>query len=191
MTGPVRDAAGARSAGAALVAALAMGLAGCSLEPSAPLVRLPERPATVLPSEVPATRADGFPNILADPATVAGLPREPAAVERGVATLAAEGRTARTRTAGIARGGAADALRRRGRTHVEEARRAIAASGRASAAPAIAPADPEAVRGRIASSGTRPTRDDAASVTAEPRPIEPQAPRAVGPPGDDPVAPSR
>lgn len=174
------------SVGCRLLFAIATaGLAaGCGLEPGAPLVSLREPPATVLPSEVPPIRADdGFPVILADPATVAGLPRPAAEVAAEQARLEAQGATADARAARLTNAPSnVAALEARGRNHVEETRRRIEASGQpqTSAAPRELPAVAAAPR---AIDGEPPD-----PIAAEPLDPDAPAPRAVGAPSLIPVA---
>ncbi|WMS42875.1 hypothetical protein RDV64_00285 [Acuticoccus sp. MNP-M23] len=154
---------------------LSANVGGCVQDPGAPLIPLPERPATVLPNQAAARNADGFPNILADPATVPGLPRPAAAVAADEAALA--GRGARTAAAArsISTTSSAAAIAARGRNHVAEARAQIAASGRpqtGNPAPAALPA--------TAAPATAPTT--AAPAENPGVPIDPEAPlpRPVG-----------
>lgn len=162
---------------AAVAGALAAGAAGCTLEPDAALIGGPTRPATVLPAQVPPTRPDGLPNTLADPATVPGLPRRPAEIERRKDELEARRRSSQSATAGVAGGGFTEELTRRGRTHAEETRRTIEASGRAGvAAPAHGQDAPAAAPSSAAV-------DEGPAIDAG-RMLDPAAPapRAVGGP---------
>lgn len=179
-----------------LVGTLAAGLSGCSADPGAPLIPLRERPATVLPSEASHTADDGFPNVLSDPVAVAGAPRNGTEIEAGKSALAARGRTAQTRTAGLAQGSFAAELSRRGATHVDEARLRIGAAERLEPA-AARPTDPDDVRRRIAAGQTRVddagASPDAPTATAESVDPDAPSPRAVGvaPFRGAPVAPAR
>ncbi|UOM33057.1 hypothetical protein [Acuticoccus sp. I52.16.1] len=177
-----------------------LAVSGCTMDPAAPLIPLPQRPATVLPSEAPAQTADGFPNILADPASVPGLPREPKGVEAAKQMVAAEGAASRARTARIDRSSFAGDLTARAATQREEMRRRIEASSSA-AGTSVAPSNPEEVRNRIAS-GSKRGAGAAAQPGASPepqvdagRPLDPGAapPRSVGPEpfSGAPVAPPR
>ena len=129
----------------AVVFAVALG--GCSLDPGAPLIPTPERQATVLPADVPAVRADGFPNVLADPVSVRGRPRDPEAVAAEAEALAVRGARTSAETAAVPRGGHAAQLSARGRTHVDETRRAIEAGARpqTSAPPRLSDRPPTAL----------------------------------------------
>jgi len=152
-----------------VAAVLAAGTGGCSLDPGMPLIPTPSPPATVLPADVPPVRPDGYPNILADPARMPGLPRPAAAVEADVASVAARGRGAEAAAASISAGAAAAELARRGRTHVEETRRAIEAGARprSDAPPRLSDLPPAAVP--VAADPGRPiTADDPL-----PRPVGP------------------
>jgi hypothetical protein len=113
-----------------LVYAVAAAVSGCGADPGMPLIPTPTRSATALPADVPPVRQDGFPNLLADPVTVQGLPRPDAAVEEDAAFVAARAQAAEAAAASIPRDGGAAELRRRGRTHVAETRRAIEAGAR-------------------------------------------------------------
>lgn len=116
LVGPVR---------AVLAVAALLVASGCSLDPGMPLIPTPSRPATALPADVPPVQPDGYPNILADPATVPGLPRPAAAVEAEAEAVAARGRRTDAAAASIPRDGDAAALALRAETHVEETRRII------------------------------------------------------------------
>jgi len=94
-----------------------------------PLIPTPQPAATILPSEAPEKTADGFANILADPATVAGLPRSTRSIEAEEAALRADGAGTATAARGIGTTSSVGALQSRGRNHVAEARAAIEASG--------------------------------------------------------------
>ena len=100
------------------------------MDPAAPLIPLPQRPATVLPAQAPERQANGFANILADPTPVAGVPRSEATRAAGRASLAQEGRAAQAETSRLPPASFAGALRERSRDHVADARRAIEATGR-------------------------------------------------------------
>ncbi|MEM0907854.1 MAG: hypothetical protein AAGJ94_10855 [Pseudomonadota bacterium] len=100
------------------------------MDPSAALIPLPEPMATILPADAPERRPDGFANILADPATVPGLPRDPRRVAADEAQLAAEGRATERTVSGINTASTASVLAARGRTHVAAARAEIERSGR-------------------------------------------------------------
>ncbi|MCF3932367.1 hypothetical protein L1787_02925 [Acuticoccus sp. M5D2P5] len=155
----------------ALIAAF---LAGCGMDPAAPLIPTPKQQATVLPTEVAAVNEDGFPNILADPVSVAGLPRSSRSVAAERDAVAAEGaRTATQARRLAASGGPATDLASRGRNHVEETRRKIEASGRPQQAAAAAP-QPATVP-----AATAPAPDEAVDIGRPLSPDEPQ-PRAVG-----------
>ncbi|WP_139312792.1 hypothetical protein [Acuticoccus yangtzensis] len=175
------------------VGVMAAALSGCTVDPAAPLIPLSPRPATMLPADAPPQTADGFPNILSDPANVSGLPRDPDDVAATKQAVAAEGAYSKARTGAINKQSFAGELSARGRSQVEEARQRIAASGRG-AGPAPAAADPEEVRNRIASGSSRtPPAADAAPDAGRPvDPAEPQ-PRAVGPQpfADETVAPAQ
>lgn len=129
------------SRAAALVAAGV--LSACVNDPSAPLIPTPERPATILPSEVNALAPDGYPNTLSDPATVPGLPRRQKVIAAQEADLDARRRASEAQTARVRGGGFASDLARRGRTHADEARRVIEASSRPlnGSATAVQPVD--------------------------------------------------
>ncbi len=171
---------------------VAVALPGCTVDPAAPLIPLPQRPATVLPSEAPQQTADGYPNILADPASVPGLPRDPRTVEEGKRQVAAEGAASKARTAAIDRASFAGDLQARAASQREATRRRIEASSNAGGGSA-APSNPEDVRNRIASGGQRAPREtDPAGARTEPSaapqalpgaPLDPNAapPRTVGP----------
>lgn len=155
------------------VTLVAAGLAACTMDPAAPLIPMPERQATVLPSEAARMTADGFPNVLADPVSVAGLPRPERTIAAEEAALEAERRRTQAATAGLGGPRFAGALARRGATHVEEARRAIEATGRPQV-PGIQDAALDAVPAPAA-----------ADPPPEPsRPVDPAEPlpRAVGVP---------
>ena len=164
------------------------GLSGCTVDPAAPLIPLPSRPATVLPADAPTQTADGFPNILADPANVPGLPREPRGVEETKAAVASRGVSSQARTAAIDRRSFAAGMKAQADRRAEDIRRRIAASSRA-VGEAPEASDPQAVRDRIASGSTRPEPPPARpgaspAPQADPgRPIDPDEvpPRAVGP----------
>lgn len=160
------------SAGLVLLASAA-ALAGCGMEPGAPLVSLPSKPATVLPSEVPAVRADdGFPVILSDPVAVAGLPLPANEVAAEQARLEAVRVANEAEAARLARsGGNAAALAYRGRTHVAETRALIEASGRPQTEE-----PPREVPAAMASPVPRPL------AAAEPIDPTAAAPRSVGAP---------
>lgn len=160
-----------------VAAAAALASAGCMSDPAAPLIPTKARPATALPTEVSALDADGYPNVLADPSSVPGLPRTARSVASAEAALVTEARRNEAATAGIRRPSFADDLSRRARTHVDEARRAIEATGRPSV-PGIQ--DVELLEGPALRSGAQP----AASAPAPARPLDPDEPlpRAVGVP---------
>ncbi|MEM8550812.1 MAG: hypothetical protein AAGF45_00385 [Pseudomonadota bacterium] len=158
-------------------------LAGCVAEPGAALIPLPERPATVLQSEAPEATPDGFANVLADPATVAGLPRTPKEIAAQERALAHEGAATAALARGIPTTSNAAALAAEARNAVARTRARIRAQARNGA-----PGEP-----------VRTTVGDA-SVPAEPapaqpvdpgRPIDPSEPlpRAVGVPPFTGVAP--
>jgi len=150
-------------------------VAGCVQDPGAPLIPLPERPATVLPREAAERNADGFPNILADPVTVAGLPRPAGEVAADEAALAARGAATASAARSIRTGGSAAALAARGRDHVAEARATIAASGR----PQTQSAAPQAASAASPATGA----SSAETAPAAPGvPLDPEAPlpRPVG-----------
>jgi len=86
----LRFAPGRRLAAFAAAASLAV-LAGCTNDPGAVLIPLPERPVAASPAEVPATTSDGYPNVVATPVVVAGTPLEPAVVAADEKSLAAVG----------------------------------------------------------------------------------------------------
>jgi hypothetical protein len=121
-------------------------------------------------------RPDGYANVLADPATVPGLPRRSAEVAADKAVLAARGAGAEAATAGIEPGGTAAWLRRRGRTHVEETRREIEAKARpqSDAPPRMSDLPPAAL--------PLPAAKVAAVEEGRGRPVDPLAPepRSVG-----------
>ncbi|WP_146620097.1 hypothetical protein [Acuticoccus sediminis] len=167
---------------------LAVTLSGCYTDPAAPLIPLPEQPATVLPSQAAAKTEDGFPNIWADPASVPGVPRDPHKVEQAKKAVAAEGAYSRARTASIDRGSFAAEMRAKANAQTEDMRRRIQASS-SSAGDAVAPSNPDDVRDRIAAGSSRETLSDGQSEASpapqvDPgRPINPDepAPRTVGP----------
>lgn len=101
--------------------AAAASLAGCTNDPGAVLIPLPERPVATAPVEVPATTSDGYPNVVATPVVVAGSPLEPTAVAADEKRLAAAG--------GVRRPPAMTStpaqLQAVGATHVKDARAAI------------------------------------------------------------------
>ncbi|MBJ3776535.1 flagellar biosynthesis protein FlhF [Acuticoccus mangrovi] len=107
-----------------------LALVACSADPGAPLIPTPERMASVSPSQVAPVRADGFPNILADPATAPGLVRPAARNEADQADLEARGRQLAAATRGLAGPSNAAALAARGRQHVADAKREIEAGAR-------------------------------------------------------------
>lgn len=157
---------------------LAAALSGCALDPSMPLIPTPERKATILPSEAPERRPDGYANILADPATVAGLPRQPESVAAEEAALASRGARTVAAAAAVSGPSAVAALQARGRDHVAETRSAIERSGRPQSADASrALATPAATAAAPAPVTAAPARDPG-------RPLDPDepAPRAVGVP---------
>jgi hypothetical protein len=170
--------AGVRLVLAALLASLG---AACGMEPGAPLISLREPPATVLPSEVPPVRADdGFPVILADPATVAGLPRPPDEIAAVQASLESRGAVTEATAARVARAPSnVAALEERGRTHVEETRRRIEASGQPQTSEA--PRDlPAAVATPRAPAAIPPAVAVAPEPAAAPLDPDAPAPRTVG-----------
>jgi len=171
----------------ALAMACLGALAGCVADPGAALIPLPERQATILPSEAPERTADGFANILADPATVPGLPRRPSEVKANEAALAAEGARTEAAAARIDTTGSAAALAAHGRRHAEEARAAIEASGR----PASDASDAPFMRGPAPDAA--PPGADAAAAPGEPLDPAEAPPRSVGVPPftGPPVAPQR
>ena len=164
----------------------ALLVTGCTMQPGAPLIPTPERQATVLPSEAPEKTPDGFANILADPATVAGLPRSQASIAREEASLRSE--AARTEAAGrrVSTTSSVASLQARGRDHVAETRAAIEAGARPQDDNAASP--PPLVPQPVPVVATAPTPAPAV-------PIDPDetAPRAVGVPPYDAtgVAPAR
>lgn len=170
---------------------MAVALGGCYADPAAPLIPLPEQPATVLPSEAPRQTADGFPNILADPGAVPGMPRDPDGVDAQKTAVAGRGAASQARTAQINRTSFAGALQSKATRDREAVRARIAASSQGVAA-TVPPSDPEEVRRRIASGSSRPAPEQpgasaapqAATGQSDPgQPIDPNAPapRAVGP----------
>ncbi|MEM9224342.1 MAG: hypothetical protein AAGB11_18350 [Pseudomonadota bacterium] len=102
--------------------ALVSALAGCVVDPAAPLIPLPERQGTVLPSEAPERGPDGFANVLADPVVVGGLPRPEREITAEENALEAEGRRTAAAASAITPGSSAAALAARGRNHVAETR---------------------------------------------------------------------
>lgn len=120
-----------------LAVLLAISVGGCAIDPAMPLIPTPQRGATILPSEAPEHTADGFANILADPVTVAGLPRSEKSIADEEAALRADGAGTAAAARGISTSGSAEALRARGRNHVAETRAAIEASGRPGAGAAV------------------------------------------------------
>ncbi|XWN29661.1 MAG: hypothetical protein ROR55_19475 [Devosia sp.] len=166
----------------AACAAAALALSGCSTDPAAPLIPTPAMSATVLPSEARPVDDDGYPNILADPATVAGLPRSAGAIAAEEATLEAEGAATEAETRGLTQGSFAGNLARQGRNHVAETRRQIEASGR----PALVSPPP------LTPAAAQPQPAQPAPAVDPGRPIDPDAPlpRAVGVPpfSGNPVA---
>ncbi|MEM7692933.1 MAG: hypothetical protein AAF318_00665 [Pseudomonadota bacterium] len=154
-------------------------LAGCSTDPFSPVVDVAHRPATILPSQAPEKRADGFANILADPAPVAGLPRTPHEIAADEAAVAAEGAHLEARAASLSGGSQAAALSARGRSHVAATKAAIEASARP-ANPALLPrAEPLPA-----------PQNRAARAPGEPVDPNTPLPRTVGGPAflGDPVA---
>lgn len=99
------------------------------------MIALAERPATILPSEAAPVTDDGFPNVLSDPAPVAGLPRSASSIAKDVAAVDRQRQASQAKTASIGAAGSAAELARRARTHAEEARRIIEQSGRSEAVP--------------------------------------------------------
>lgn len=194
--------------GVVLALVMAAALGGCYADPAAPLIPLPQQPATVLPSEAPTQTADGFPNILADPGAVPGMPRDPRGVDEEKAAVASRGAHSRARTAQINRTSFAGSLQSKAAREADAVRARIAATGQGGDSP-VQPSDPNEVRQRIASGSSRPSASGTATgqpgagaapqpgtPQADPgRPIDPNAaaPRAVGPdpyPGA-PVAPAQ
>ena len=143
-----------------------LSLAGCSLDPSTPLIPLPQRQATVLPSEVPATNPDGFANVLADPTNAAGLPRSPSEVEGAERAVASEGAVTAARAGQLARrGSAVGALQQRARTHVADTQARSMAGAK--------PIDPNAQPTTLAPAQVAPLE---ATPVDPGQPIDPDAP---------------
>ena len=168
---------------------------GCSFDPAAPLIRTPDRVATVSPSQAPERSADGFANILADPVTVAGLPRHEREIAAEQSQLEADARRAERATAGIATTSSVAALQARGRDHVAEARAAIEASGREQAQGA-GPASAAVLPGSAAALTPAAAQSTASTAAVDPgKPLDPAAPqpRTVGGPSftGSAVAPPR
>ncbi|GAB5378377.1 MAG: hypothetical protein AcusKO_48390 [Acuticoccus sp.] len=163
-----------------LVTILSIALAGCVADPAMPLIPTPQRQATVLPSEAPETTPDGFANILADPATVAGLPRPAASIAREENALRADGAATARAAGGIRTSGSVAALEARGRNHVAETRAAIEAGAR--------PQEPGAVPQTLSAAppaGATGTDSAVSAASQDPGvPLDPAAPepRAVGGP---------
>lgn len=150
---------------------------GCTVDPSMALIPTPQPRATVLPSEAPEQTPDGFANILADPATVAGLPRRPDSIAREEETLRAEGAATVAATSRIRSTGSVAALQERGRNHVAETRAAIEAGARPQDPDAPAPPPLAALPGTAAAAPAAPEPGPAV-------PLDPDAPppRQVGGP---------
>ncbi|WP_157961923.1 hypothetical protein [Acuticoccus kandeliae] len=151
-----------------------------------------------MPTAVPETTENGYPNVLSDPTTVGGLPRTARSVAAERNAMEAE----RTSTQASARrlasaGGPSTDLSQRARTHVEETRRAIEASGRQQDEGLSRLGDPAGAKGtNTASAMAAPPPTVAADPGRVLSPDEPQ-PRAVGVPplqpassADETVAPA-
>jgi hypothetical protein len=113
-------------------AAIATLAAACGYDPGAPLIPVPDRGRVeVDPASVPATTADGFPNVLADTVTFREDTRTSAEIAATEDALAARGSAVGADAAGAtAEASEAELLRRRAATHAAEAEAQIEASGR-------------------------------------------------------------
>lgn len=169
-----------KASGLFLIAPLV--LAGCVGEPGAPLIPVPPRPATVLQADAPETTPDGFANVLADPASVPGLPRTPAEVRSEERALAAQGARTAALARGLPTGSNAAAIAAEGRDAVERTRARIRAQA-LNTPQEGAPVRTQAVAPQPAAASAQPVDPG--------RPIDPAepAPRAVGVPPFQGVAP--
>lgn len=115
-----------------LPAVIALVAAACGYDPGAPLIPVPDRGRVeVDPASVPATTADGFPNVLADTVTFQEDTRTSAEIAATEDALAARGSAAGVAAASAtAEASEAELLRRRAAIHAAEAEAEIEASGR-------------------------------------------------------------
>ncbi|MEM6847938.1 MAG: hypothetical protein AAF580_07670 [Pseudomonadota bacterium] len=136
------------------------------MDPSTPLIPLPQRQATMLPSEVQAINPDGFANVLAGPTNAAGLPRSQAEVDGAERAVASDGAVTAARAGQLAgRSSSVGAMQQRGRTHVAQTQARIRAGAK--------PMDPNAEPTALAPG---PVAPQAAAPVDPGRPIDPDAP---------------